>query len=91
MQTEDQSRSLGSSLRFQAFVDNMGEEVVHSYDTSDPDMAWGDDITDDGLNTPTHADPCTVRSELCDSFISLGSDVGVVRAVVNGTVSFGAA
>ncbi|EMD39629.1 hypothetical protein CERSUDRAFT_92126 [Gelatoporia subvermispora B] len=90
IQTEDQSHTFSGSLRFQGFVDNMGEEVVHSYDTSDPDMAWGDNATDDDLSTSACAAQRTVGSKLRDSFISLGSDEEFVRVVVGGTTSFSA-
>ncbi|EMD39628.1 hypothetical protein CERSUDRAFT_121854 [Gelatoporia subvermispora B] len=90
-QTEYQSHILGRSLRFQGYGDDNGEEAIHSNTTSDPDMAWEGGIADDGLAAPIHADLGEVGLTLCCSLISLGSDEGFVRAVVNGAASFSAA
>ncbi|OCH93585.1 hypothetical protein OBBRIDRAFT_790108 [Obba rivulosa] len=45
-------RSQHSSLRFASFVDNMGEQLSHDSDSSDPDMSWaghGSDAGDDEI------------------------------------------
>ncbi|OCH90431.1 hypothetical protein OBBRIDRAFT_754960 [Obba rivulosa] len=92
-QSEEWSHSLGDSLRFRSFIDDMGGEVYHSYDSFDPDMAWvadEDSASGDKSVLSAPLSPVEVEAGLKagNSFISLGSNEDFLKAVMNESASF---